>query len=192
MLIYRLVNDNSIITTKELSKLLTSPEFATLSTPVVFKASMIGVTDAAEWVVIAHGLPGKPEFFDSVTDLRNWLNENTAINENDSINLVSCFAGTFNLQEAKSNKIELVKTYYPIIIANDYFDIDRNIIPIAIYQNDNDVLDNVQTLVKFYADKENLDWDSIPQEKKDIAAERVKDGLMMGRRYIEALAKKEG
>lgn len=192
MLIYRLVNDNSIMTTKELSEILMAPEFSTLTTPVVFKASMVGVTDVAEWIVIAHGLPGKPEFFDSLTALRTWLNTNTAIGEDDPVNLVSCFAGTFNMQEAKSNKIELIKTYYPIIIANDFFDIDRNIIPIAIYQNDNDVLDNVQTLVKFNADKENLDWDSIPQEKKDIAAERVKDGLMMGRRYMEALAKKEG
>jgi hypothetical protein len=192
MLLYRLVNDNSIITTKELSRVLTSSEFATLATPIVFKATMVGVTDVAEWVVIAHGIPGKPEFFDSLTNLRKWLNENTAINENDIVNLVSCFAGTFNLQEAKSNKIELVKTYYPIIIANEYFDIDRNIIPIAIYQDDNDVLNNVQALVKFNADKENLNWDSIPQEKKDIAVERVKDSLMLGRRYMETLAKKDG
>ena len=189
MILYQLINDCSVIATKDLEKMIMSPDFDRRAEPIVFKATLKGGVTTPEWVVIAHGEPGKPEFFDSVAALREWLNTNTAINENDIVNLVSCFSGTMNKDEIKDNKFEIIETYYPIIMPSCFWHDDE--VPVLVLQNEKDMLEIVTETAKQAASNENLEWDSLPQHKKDNAINILTKFFMRGKKYMEVLAKKE-
>lgn len=188
MIIHKLINDSSYIRTEELSMILKDPSFDKLPTPIVFRAACSGITELG-WFVIAHGLPGKPEFFDSVTELRVWINNHTDIAVEETINLISCYSGTFNRKEVKDNRFNLIESYYPIITPYDYFRGD--IIPVAIIQDDKEADDVILEFTMYYASIQlpGVSWDNISQEKKDRALTKMSEYFMRGRRYMEALAK---